>query len=234
MKSSQTDWPYCCRAATRVGHRRRDAIEAAHARLLRGPRGPRLLLAVTLLHGLDLGEAAHVPLLAGERAPRRRPRTSSWASAGPTMRPPSTSTFMSSCSTPWWAEYESWQMAARMPGILLAATEAPTPLPQMRTPRSARPVHHGLAHRLGEVGIVDGRRGVGAHVDHLVAVLAQHAARSCLSDEARVVGARRRSSSQAFRAELLLGRGHHVLGVEAELLLQVLERRRGAEGAACR
>ena len=41
---------------------------------------------------------------------------------------------MSSCSTPWWAEYVSWQTAARMPRILLAATLAPTPEPQMRMP----------------------------------------------------------------------------------------------------
>ena len=46
---------------------------------------------------------------------------------------------MSSCSTPWCAEYASWQIAARMPGILQAAIEAPTPDPQTRTPRSARP-----------------------------------------------------------------------------------------------
>ena len=39
---------------------------------------------------------------------------------------------MSSCSTPWCAEYVSWQTADRMPRILLAATDAPTPEPQMR------------------------------------------------------------------------------------------------------
>ena len=33
---------------------------------------------------------------------------------------------MSSCSTPWCAEYVSWQIAARMPGSLHAATAAPT------------------------------------------------------------------------------------------------------------
>ena len=27
---------------------------------------------------------------------------------------------MSSCSTPWWAEYASWQIAARIPGIRAA------------------------------------------------------------------------------------------------------------------
>ena len=54
-------------------------------------------------------------------------------------RAPMVSTFMSSCSTPWWAEYVSWQIAARMPRILLAAIDAPTPDPQTRIPRSARP-----------------------------------------------------------------------------------------------
>ena len=44
------------------------------------------------------------------------------AGSGPMTRAPSVSTFMSSCSTPWWAEYVSWQTAARMPRILLAAT----------------------------------------------------------------------------------------------------------------
>jgi len=46
---------------------------------------------------------------------------------------------MSSCSTPWCALYVSWQTAVRMPRILFAATDAPTPDPQMRIPRSAWP-----------------------------------------------------------------------------------------------
>ena len=46
---------------------------------------------------------------------------------------------MSSCSTPWAAEYGSWQIAARIPGIFDAAIDAPTPEPQTSTPRSARP-----------------------------------------------------------------------------------------------
>jgi hypothetical protein len=46
---------------------------------------------------------------------------------------------MLSCSTPWWAEYTSWQIAARIPASLQAATDAPTPEPQTRTPRSASP-----------------------------------------------------------------------------------------------
>ncbi len=77
---------------------------------------------------------------------------------------------MSSCSTPWWAEYVSWQTAARMPRILLAATDAPTPEPQMRMPRSAVAVADGQAEPLGEVGVVVGRVGaVAAQVDQLVA-----------------------------------------------------------------
>jgi hypothetical protein len=48
-------------------------------------------------------------------------------------------TFMSSCSTPWCAEYVSWQIAARTLASLLAAIEAPTPEPQTSTPRSAPP-----------------------------------------------------------------------------------------------
>ena len=55
------------------------------------------------------------------------------------IRAPSTITFMSSCSTPWCAEYVSWHMPARMPGILLAATHTPTPEPQIRMPRGASP-----------------------------------------------------------------------------------------------
>ena len=39
--------------------------------------------------------------------------TSSYASDGPTTSEPRQSTFMSSCSTPWAAEYGSWQIAAQ-------------------------------------------------------------------------------------------------------------------------
>src|SRR5262249_2122407 len=66
-------------------------------------------------------------------------RTNSAASDGPPMRAPRHRTFISSCSTPWRAEYVSWQTPARMSRTLLAAMEAPTPLPQISTPRSALP-----------------------------------------------------------------------------------------------
>ena len=54
-------------------------------------------------------------------------------------RAPSEITFMSSSSTPCRAENVSWHMAARMPGTFVAATDAPTPLPQITMPRSHRP-----------------------------------------------------------------------------------------------
>ena len=76
---------------------------------------------------------------------------------------------MSSCSTPWCAEYVSWQIAARMPAILHAATDAPTPEPQTSTPRSALPALDRLAELARLVRIVDPDRvGVGAEVDDLV------------------------------------------------------------------
>ena len=59
---------------------------------------------------------------------------------------------MSSCSTPWWAEYVSWQTAERMPRILLAATLAPTPEPQIRIPRSASPAWMASPSRWAKSG----------------------------------------------------------------------------------
>ena len=103
----------------------------------------------------------------GARGTRARTRT---PGSGPMTRAPSVSTFMSSCSTPWCAEYVSWQTAARMPRILLAATDAPTPEPQIRIPRSASPATDRLAEALGEVRVVVVRVGaVAAEVDQLVA-----------------------------------------------------------------
>ncbi len=59
---------------------------------------------------------------------------------------------MSSCSTPWCAEYVSWHTPARMPRILFAATHAPTPLPQITMPRSARPCCTASPTALAESG----------------------------------------------------------------------------------
>ena len=74
----------------------------------------------------------------------------------------------------------SWQIAARMPASLLAATEAPTPDPQTRTPRSAPAGLNRLAELARLVRIVDTRLGLEhAEVDGLVAGrfdLLQHAA----------------------------------------------------------
>ena len=46
---------------------------------------------------------------------------------------------MWSSSTPCFAEKWSWMSAARIPGTLFAQTDAPTPLPQIATPRSTVP-----------------------------------------------------------------------------------------------
>ena len=85
---------------------------------------------------------------------------------------------MSSCSTPWCAEYASWQIAARIPASLQAATEAPTPEPQTKTPRSASPSENGLADLARLVRIVDpGRIRVGTQVDARSARRARRALR---------------------------------------------------------
>ena len=64
----------------------------------------------------------------------------------------------------------SWQIAARIPGIFAAATEAPTPEPQIRMPRSASPVEDRAAELERLVRIVDPRLGlVGSEVDRFVA-----------------------------------------------------------------
>ena len=90
-------------------------------------------------------------------------------------------------------------------------------------------VDHGPSHRLRGVGVVDGLRGVRAHVEHLVPVLAQQLRELLLEDEAGVVGADDDAHARDLRASWSRGRGHDAFRLEAELLLQLLERRRGAE-----
>ena len=69
--------------------------------------------------------------------------------------------------------------AARMPATLLAQTDAPTPLPQIATPRSDLSRDHGLGQRHDEVRIVVfGIQRVRAEVDDLVAGGRAGAARS--------------------------------------------------------
>ena len=92
----------------------------------------------------DLVQSSPMARLAVKRAARNA-RAHSNASSGPITREPRVRTFMSSCSTPWWAEYVSWQTAARTPRILFAATDAPTPEPQMRMPALGRAVADGEA-----------------------------------------------------------------------------------------
>ena len=61
-------------------------------------------------------------------------------------------TFMWSSSTPCRAEKWSWISPARTPGILLAQTEAPTPLPQTATPRSTVPAATAWASGMTKSG----------------------------------------------------------------------------------
>ena len=145
-------------------------------------------------------------------------------------RAPSTRTFTSSCSTPWWAEYPSWHRPARTPGILFAATEAPTPLPHRRMPAIGPALADGHPQLLGEVRVVHRSLGARAQVRHLVAEGADDLQEVLLQGVAGVVGGERDSHGlTSLLPELLLRRRHHVVGGEAEVLEQVLERRRGPE-----
>ena len=79
--------------------------------------------------------------------------------------------------------YVSWQTAVRMPRILFAATDAPTPDPQMRIPAVGRCLLDRHARALGEVGVVVlGIGAVAAEVDELVAP--RSARRSCAAARA--------------------------------------------------
>ncbi len=75
---------------------------------------------------------------------------------------------MSSCSTPWWAEYVSWQTEARIPRILQAATEAPDPTAADEHAAIGLAALDGRPEPDGEVGVVVGRiRAVPAQVEQL-------------------------------------------------------------------
>ena len=76
-----------------------------------------------------------------------------------------------------------------MPGSLLADTDAPTPLPQINTPRSAALVQHGSTDRLGEVRIIHRRVAIGAFVDHFMSQAAQILGDDLLQIEAGMVRA---------------------------------------------
>ena len=92
----------------------------------------------------------------GARAPLNRAfrnvSINSHASADPITFPPRQNTFMSSSSTPWWAENTSWMSPARTPATLLAQMDAPTPLPQSATPRSTCPAATALASGMTNPG----------------------------------------------------------------------------------
>ena len=77
---------------------------------------------------------------------------------------------MSSCSTPWWAEYVSWQTAERRPRILLIATLAPDARPADEDAAVRLASLDGEPEPLREVGVVVARIGpVAAEVDQVVA-----------------------------------------------------------------
>ena len=79
-------------------------------------------------------------------------------------------------------------MLARAPFTLLAAIDAPTPLPQTRTPAVRVAHHHALSHGLREVRVVvSGIVGVGAEVDDLVAETPQQLDKRALQRKTRVV-----------------------------------------------
>ena len=71
---------------------------------------------------------------------------------------------MSSCSTPWAAEYVSWHSPARMPRILLAAIDAPTPDPQDDYPDFAWLVGQAIQTGHADRGILVCGSGVGASI----------------------------------------------------------------------
>src|SRR5262249_31167859 len=78
--------------------------------------------------------------------------TNSHATSGPVVRPPIHRMFMWSSSTPWCAEKWSPMRPARTPGILLAQTSAPTPLPQTAMPRSTCPAETARASGITKSG----------------------------------------------------------------------------------
>ena len=68
-----------------------------------------------------------------------------------------------------------------MPGIRLAAIDAPTPLPHRMIPRSAPCSRSAAPDRLGVVGVVDRLAAVGADVEHLAVLAQQNALAASLS-----------------------------------------------------
>src|SRR6185503_6348564 len=125
----------------------RVAVEQAGGPLVvRGPRGELVEAALDRRRELQVDSRAHQapPSMVARSIARTLSRRRRWrdsplneaarkasehssAGSAPMTRAPRVSTFMSSCSTPWWAEYVSWQTAERTPRILFAATLAPTP-----------------------------------------------------------------------------------------------------------
>ena len=78
-----------------------------------------------------------------------------------------------------------------MPGIRFAAIDAPTPLPHMMMPRSARRPRRAAPDRLGVIGVVDRLVAVRPDVEHLAVLAREGTPYRLLELEAGVIGANR-------------------------------------------
>ena len=118
-----------------------------------------------------------------------------------------------------------------MPGILFAAIDAPTPLPQRMMPRSARSFAHGLADRRGEVRIVHRRPCCGCPRR---APRCSRATRKRLDGLLQLEAGMIRSRSRcawftSSRATSALAAATTFSGVKPNFFCSSCERRRGAE-----
>ena len=163
-----------------------------------------------------------MPLGPENFAPRNAFRTSA-ASIGPITRAPRQTTFMSSSSTPWRAENVSWQSAARTPGTLLAATEAPDAAAADDDAPVAGAREDRLADLAREVGIVRRSRRERPEVVGGVAEASRAARGPPASGKSPRGRSRRRFSFGQF-----LRVTHDVLDGETELAHDDLSGRRRA------
>ena len=90
----------------------------------------------------------------------RKARAHSTAGSTPITSPPRQSTLRSSCSTPWCAEYVSWETAARTPRTLLGRDGRADPRAADEDPAVGLAVPDRVGQPAGEVGVVVGRVGL--------------------------------------------------------------------------
>src|SRR5258707_9841845 len=101
---------------------------------------------------------------------------------------PKVATLASLCSRASRASSPDHSGAARTPAILFAAIAMPTPVPHIKTPRSARPSHF-TRHALRVIRIVGGFRRIGSEIHHLVAFRRELLPQLFLECKSRVVRA---------------------------------------------